>query len=107
VAAVSGRSVRVRPRRAAALAAWLTAGGATVAGHDGDMLTVTGTTAEAIGEAARASGLTLTELAARQATLEERYMELTQDRADYQAQPLAEAGEGSRCRSPHPPPRPH
>ena len=51
---------------------------------------MTGTTAEVIGEAARASGLTLTELSARQATLEERYMELTQDCADYQA--LAEAG---------------
>jgi ABC-2 type transport system ATP-binding protein len=82
----------VRSPQAAALAALLTAGGATIAGHDGDTLTVTGTTAEAIGEAARASGLTLTELSARQATLEERYMELTQDRADYRAQALAEAG---------------
>jgi ABC-2 type transport system ATP-binding protein len=92
LAAGSGGQVRVRSPQAAALAALLAAGGATIAGHDGDMLTVTGTTAEAIGEAARASGLTLTELSARQATLEERYMELTQDRADYQAQPLAEAG---------------
>ena len=40
----------------------------------------------------RAGGLTLTELSARQATLEERYTELTRDRADYQAQALAAAG---------------
>jgi len=92
LAAGSGSHVRVRSPQAAALAALLTAGGATIAGRDGDMLTVTGTTAEAIGETARTSGLTLTELSARQATLEERYMELTRDRADYQAQALAEAG---------------
>ena len=90
LAAGSGRHGRVRSPQAAALAALLTAAGATIAGHDGDTLTVTGITAEAIGETARASGLTLTELSARQATLEERYMELTQDCADYQA--LAEAG---------------
>src|SRR6516225_4588368 len=90
LAAGSGSHVRVRSPQAAALAVLLAATGATVAGHDGDTLTVTGTTAEVIGEAARASGLTLTELSARQATLEERYMELTQDCADYQA--LAEAG---------------
>jgi ABC-2 type transport system ATP-binding protein len=92
LAAGSGGQVRVRSPQAAALAAVLTAGGATIAGHDGDTLTVTGTTAEAIGEAARGSGLTLTELSARQATLEERYMELTRDRADYRAQAFAEAG---------------
>jgi len=90
LAAGSGSHVRVRSPQSAALAVLLAATGATVAGHDGDTLTVTGTTAEVIGEAARASGLTLTELSARQATLEERYMELTQDCADYQA--LAEAG---------------
>ena len=50
-----------------------------------DTLAVTGTTPEAIGELARAAGLTLTGLTAHQATLEDRYMELTRDSADYRA----------------------
>ena len=53
--------------------------------QDGDTIAVTGTTAEAIGELARAHGLTLTGLAAHQASLEDRYMELTRDSADYRA----------------------
>jgi ABC-2 type transport system ATP-binding protein len=78
-----GSVVRVRSPAAAALAGLLTAKGATVTGRAGDTLTVTGTTAEAIGEAARSGGFTLTELAAQQASLEDRYMELTRDSADY------------------------
>ena len=66
-------------------AALLTARGATVIRQDADTLAVTGTTPEAIGELARAGGLTLTGLAAHQATLEDRYMELTRDAADYRA----------------------
>jgi ABC-2 type transport system ATP-binding protein len=68
-----------------ALAALLTARGATVTRQDGDTLAVTGTTVEAVGELARTAGFTLTGLAAHQATLEDRYMELTRDAADYQA----------------------
>ena len=75
----------MRSPPASALAALLTAGGAAVARRDGDTLTVTGTTAEAIGELARVNGVTLAELSAQQATLEDRYMELTRDSADYRA----------------------
>jgi ABC-2 type transport system ATP-binding protein len=78
-----GSFVRVRSPEAAALAEVLTANGATVTHRAGDALTVTGTTAEAIGEAARSRALTLTELSAQQASLEDRYMELTRDSADY------------------------
>jgi ABC-2 type transport system ATP-binding protein len=81
----SGCYIRVRSPQAAGLAALLTARGATVARGDGDALTVTGISAEAIGEVAVASRLTLTELSAHQATLEERYMELTKDSAEYRA----------------------
>jgi ABC-2 type transport system ATP-binding protein len=81
----TGSFVRVRSPEAAALAELLITQGATVAQRSGDTLTVTGTTAEAVGEAARARGFTLTELSAQQASLEERYMELTRDSADYQA----------------------
>ncbi|MDQ2813284.1 MAG: ATP-binding cassette domain-containing protein [Actinomycetota bacterium] len=89
-----GGAVRARSPQAAQLAAALRARGATVAGADGDTLTITGITSEAVGEAARAAGLALTELSARQASLEDRYMQLTQDSADYRstAGPFAPAG---------------
>ena len=80
-----GGSVTVRSPQAGALTALLEARGATVSRQDGDTLAVTGTTPEEIGELARTSGLTLTGLAAHQATLEDRYMELTRDSADYRA----------------------
>jgi ABC-2 type transport system ATP-binding protein len=85
LAAGSAGSVTVRSPQVGTLAALLTAGGATVTRQDGDTLAVTGTAAEAIGELARADGLTLTGLTAHQATLEDRYMELTRDSADYRA----------------------
>jgi ABC-2 type transport system ATP-binding protein len=85
LAAGSGGSVTVRSPQAVALAALLTARGATVTRQDADTLTVAGTTPEAIGELARAGGLTLTGLATHQVTLEDRYLELTRDCAEYQA----------------------
>ena len=87
LAAGSGSSVTVRSPQARELAALLTARGATVTRQDGDALAVTGSTPEEIGELARADGLTLTGLTADQATLEDRYMELTRDAADYRAAP--------------------
>ena len=85
LAAGPGGSVTVRSPQAGALAALLTARGATVTRQDADTLAVTGITPEEIGELARADGLTLTGLTAHQATLEDRYMELTRDSADYRA----------------------
>ena len=81
----SGGFVKVRSPQADALAALLTARGAAVSRQADGTLTITGTTTEAVGELARANGCTLTELSAHQASLEERYMELTGDSADYQA----------------------
>jgi ABC-2 type transport system ATP-binding protein len=85
--------VRARSPQATELAAVLRASGATITGQDGDTLTITGTTSDTVGELARANGLTLTELAAQQASLEDRYMQLTRDSADYRsaAGPLAAA----------------
>ena len=85
LAAGAGGSVTVRSPQASALATLLTARSATITRQDADTLAATGTTAEAIGELARAGGLTLTGLATHQATLEDRYMELTQNAADYRA----------------------
>ena len=87
LAAGSGRSVTVRSPQARELAALLAARGATVTRQDGNTLAITGSTPEEIGELARSDGLTLTGLTADQATLEDRYMELTRDAADYRAAP--------------------
>jgi ABC-2 type transport system ATP-binding protein len=80
-----GSFVRVRSPQAGALADLLTARGAAAARQPDGTLSVTGVTGEEIGEIARAHGLALAELAEHQATLEDRYLELTRDCADYQA----------------------
>jgi ABC-2 type transport system ATP-binding protein len=79
----SGNFVRVRSPQADALAKLLQAQGATVVRQADDTLSITGTTAAAVGELARANGFTLQELSAQQASLEDRYMELTRDAGDY------------------------
>jgi ABC-2 type transport system ATP-binding protein len=81
----SGNHVKVRSPQAGRLAALLQASGATVTRHDDGALAVTGATTDTVGELARASGITLAELSLQQASLEERYMELTQDTADYRS----------------------
>ena len=79
----SGNFVRVRSPQGDSLATLLEARGAAVVRQTDGTLRVTGTTIEAVGELAKANGLTLQELSAQQASLEQRYMELTSDTADY------------------------
>ena len=79
----AGSFVRVRSPQAGALAAALKAQGAAVAPQAGDTLNITGATSDAVGELARANGFTLAELSEHQASLEDRYMELTRDSVDY------------------------
>jgi ABC-2 type transport system ATP-binding protein len=83
--AASGSYVRVRSPHASELAAALEARGATVIRNGDGTLAVTGITTDAIGEIARARGFTLAELATHQASLEERYMELTRETAEYRS----------------------
>jgi len=81
----SRRDVLVRSPAAGALAGLLSRhGGAVTAETDGG-LAVTGLDAAAIGDLARAHGITLHELTPRHASLEEAFMELTQDSVDYRA----------------------
>ena len=87
LAAGSGAAVTARSPQAAELAALLAARGAAVTRGDRDALTVTGITASAVGELASQHSITLTGLSEQQATLEERYMELTRDSAEYRAAP--------------------
>ncbi|HEY5990732.1 MAG TPA: AAA family ATPase, partial [Streptosporangiaceae bacterium] len=91
LAAGSGSYVRVRSPQAAELAAQLEASGATVTREGNGTLAVTDASTDAIGELARAGGLTLAELSAQQASLEDRYMELTRDSADYRTAGTAPA----------------
>lgn len=91
LAAGTGNYVKVRSPQADQLAALLKALGATVTRRGDDALAVTGVTTDTIGEAARTSGITLAELSAQQVTLEERYMELTRDTADYRSATAAPA----------------
>jgi ABC-2 type transport system ATP-binding protein len=81
--ASAGRNlVRVRTPDPAALTALLTRAGATVTPADG-ALSVAGLTTDEIGIAAAQAGLTLLELAPQAASLEEAFMELTQDSLEY------------------------
>lgn len=79
----SGRYVRVRSPGAAALRERLVAAGGLVqAGADG-ALEVRNLREEQIGEIAAATGTVLHELAPREASLEEAYLELTESSAEY------------------------
>lgn len=60
-----------------------TARGATVEVQGTQGLRVTGATSDEVGELARANGATVLELSVHQATLEERYMELTGSSGDH------------------------
>jgi ABC-2 type transport system ATP-binding protein len=81
----ASEAVRARSPQAGQLAELLRARGATVTSGDGGTLTITGATSDAVGELARANGLSLQELSVQRASLEDRYMELTRDSADYRA----------------------
>ncbi len=87
-----GRSVvRVRTTDPRALAGRLQAPDVEVS-HDGaECLTVRGLTTDQVGRAAAAGGITLLELTAQQASLEEAFMELTHDAVEYRAPSTAGA----------------
>ncbi|MFB6564584.1 MULTISPECIES: ABC transporter ATP-binding protein [unclassified Streptomyces] len=77
--------VTVRTPAPARLSAVLTPEGACVQPDDQETLTVTGLTAARIGELAFEHRIMLRELAPQSASLEEAFMELTTDRAEYLA----------------------
>jgi ABC-2 type transport system ATP-binding protein len=81
----AGSFVRVRTRQADVIAATLRARGATVVAQSDGALRITGVDGDTVGEIARINGVTLQELSAQQATLEQRYMELTSGTVDFRA----------------------
>jgi ABC-2 type transport system ATP-binding protein len=80
-----GNHIRVRSADADGLARLLAERGAAVEREPDGALRVTGTTADEIGDLARTRGLGLLELSPQQMSLEQRYMELTRDAAEYRS----------------------
>jgi ABC-2 type transport system ATP-binding protein len=62
----------------------------TVTPADGGALAVTGLSAAQIGAAAATAGITVLELAAEQTSLEDAFVDLTQDAVEFRAQPALE-----------------
>jgi ABC-2 type transport system ATP-binding protein len=81
----SSSHVRVRSPQAAALAELINANGGEATAAPDSSLAVTGLTPEAIGELAAAHSLVLHELVLADASLEEAFMELTEDAVDFRA----------------------
>jgi ABC-2 type transport system ATP-binding protein len=90
----SGTHVRVRSPQATVLADLLRAKGGTVAVDDDAALEVNDMTSESIGEIAAANGIVLHELSLAAASLEQAFMELTEDSVDYRAPEQTIAAEG-------------
>jgi ABC-2 type transport system ATP-binding protein len=93
--------VLVRTPDDGVLADRLRASGATVTPEPGGGLAVTGLSSEAISHVAATNGITVYELAGRQASLEEAYMELTDSAVEYRASPpdtAANPASGRRTR---------
>ena len=81
----SRNDVLVRSPAVGALAGLLSQRGGAVSAETDGGLAVTGLDAAVIGDLARAHGITLHELTPRPASLEEAFMEFTQDSVDYRA----------------------
>ena len=85
VAGAARKVARVRSTDPDGLAALLRAPDVTVSREEGGALTVSGLSTDQIGTAAGAAGITLLELAAQQASLEEAFMEMTRDAVEFRA----------------------
>jgi ABC-2 type transport system ATP-binding protein len=85
LAAAPAAAVRVRSTDQAALARLLAAPGVTVTAAEDGALTVAGVAAGQIGAAAAAAGITILELAAEQASLEDVFVHLTRDAVEFRA----------------------
>ena len=88
ISRAGGDAVTVRTPRAAELRDLLLGPDITIRSDQHDVLHVTGLSAEQIGTAAWQAHLPVFELTAQQASLEEAFMELTQDSVDFHATEL-------------------
>ena len=91
-ARASGNTVRVQSPEAARLHDLLASPTVSIASATAGTLEVTGLTAEQIGTAAWQNHIPIFELTSQHASLEQAFMELTQDSVDYRTQDLAPTG---------------
>jgi ABC-2 type transport system ATP-binding protein len=85
IASAAPAAVRVRSSDQPALARLLRSPDVTVSPADDGALAVSGLTAGQIGSAAATAGITVLELAAEQASLEDAFVDLTKDAVEYRA----------------------
>lgn len=85
-----GAPVRVRSPEIPELRTAVASLGARIETIDADTLMVTGATAGQIGDAARAAGVALHELAPQQVSLEDAFMRITRDTVEYRTEALLE-----------------
>jgi len=88
----SANHVRVVSPHAAALQAVIEKHGATAVAENENTLTVTGLDCREVGELAAGARITLHELSAQQASLEEAFMEMTRDSAEFLGAATASSG---------------
>jgi ABC-2 type transport system ATP-binding protein len=88
----AGHVVRVVSPDSGRLRELLAGPGVRIASAEAGVLELSGLASQQIGTAASAAGLTLYELAPRQASLEEAFMDLTRDAVEYQSTHLAVEG---------------
>ena len=91
IAAAARDAVRVRSTDPDALAALRRLRAAEVSRDQDGALTVSGLTTDQVGRAAAAAGITLLELTARQASLEEAFIDMTSDAVEFRAPTTAPA----------------
>jgi ABC-2 type transport system ATP-binding protein len=77
--------VRVRSTQADALAALLRSPGVAVSRDGGGALTVSGLSTDEVGRVAGAAGITLLELTAQRASLEDAFLDMTRDAVEFRA----------------------
>jgi ABC-2 type transport system ATP-binding protein len=86
LAGATRSAVRVRTPEVERLANAIGGGDVTITGVEAQLIEVTGLSAAQIGDAAAAAGIALHELTPLSASLEEAYLELTQDEVEYHSE---------------------
>ena len=92
IASAAPPAVRVRSSDQRTLAGLLRSPDVTVTSADGGALTVTGLPAAQIGAVAAEAGIAVLELATEQASLEDAFVDLTQDAVEFRAATRPAAG---------------